>query len=365
MCQTERTSALSTPMPKALVATITSASPAHEAALGRGALLRLHAGVVGERAAGRRRAATAPPRRCRAGAAVDDRRAVRRVGQPRFEQRLPPRLRAFALEPRRRRRRGWAGRSRSAPAAARAGRSARRSRPPPALVAVAVQAITVGRPSRSAISRQAQVVGPEVVSPLRDAVRLVDRQQVDPPLRQRVEEDVARRSAPASSRRSAPRRCAPGRGRARAASAAHPRGDHRHRVPGRGQPPPLVLHQRDQRADHDRQVLGRQPRQLVAEALAAAGRHHDQRVAPFERGLDRLPLPGPPALEAKLSEQLVGPRLPASRRSSQTRLWGLTPTIWAAPVTTPRQERQFPAPACGVSALRQLACRGRSRSPRR
>ena len=172
-----------------------------------------------------------------------------------------------------------------------------------ALVAVAVQAITVGRPSRSAICGQAQVVGAEVVAPLRDAVRLVDREQVDAPLRERLEEDVraeALRRAVDDPRRPAanllegpPRRL-----------GAHPRGDHRHRVTGCGEPLPLVVHQRDQRADDDRQVLAGQPRQLVAEALAAAGGHHDQRVAALQRGFHRLALTWPEGGEAELAEQL-------------------------------------------------------------
>ena len=41
----------------------------------------------------------------------------------------------------------------------------------------------------------------------------------------------------------------------------------------------LVLHQRDQRRDHDRRALAQQRRQLVAQRLAAAGGHEHQRVA--------------------------------------------------------------------------------------
>ena len=46
----------------------------------------------------------------------------------------------------------------------------------------------------------------------------------------------------------------------------------------------LVLHQRDQRRYDQGQALEQQRWELVAEALAAAGRQHDQRVAP---GQDR------------------------------------------------------------------------------
>ena len=48
------------------------------------------------------------------------------------------------------------------------------------------------------------------------------------------------------------------------------------------------------------------PGELVAEALAAAGGHDDERVAAGERGLDRLALPGPEAVVAEVGEEGVG-----------------------------------------------------------
>ena len=169
-----------------------------------------------------------------------------------------------------------------------------------------MQAITVGRPSRSAICGQAQVVGPEVVPPLRDAVRLVDREQVDPPLRERVEEDgrgeALRRAVDDPRLAAADLR----RARARAASSLIPE-----EIIATGCPAAVSR----RHWSFISAISGlttivrssrRQPRQLVAEALAAAGRHHDQRVAPLQRRLDRLALPGPPALEPELPEQLVG-----------------------------------------------------------
>ena len=51
-------------------------------------------------------------------------------------------------------------------------------------VAVAVRARTGGRPSSSIDRAQGQVVGPEVVAPLADAVGLVDHEQVDRDLAQ-------------------------------------------------------------------------------------------------------------------------------------------------------------------------------------
>ena len=55
----------------------------------------------------------------------------------------------------------------------------------------------------------------------------------------------------------------------------------------------LVALERDQRRDDDGRARRQQPGDLVDRRLARAGRHDDQRVAPGERGLDRLPLPGP------------------------------------------------------------------------
>ena len=52
----------------------------------------------------------------------------------------------------------------------------------------------------------------------------------------------------------------------------------------------LVLHQGDQRRDDQRQPVQRHGRQLVAEALAAAGRHDAQAVPPGQHGRDHFPL---------------------------------------------------------------------------
>ena len=52
--------------------------------------------------------------------------------------------------------------------------------------------------------------------------------------------------------------------------------------------------------------VARERGQLVAEALAAAGGHDDERVAAVERGLDRLALAGPEGREAEQGEQRLG-----------------------------------------------------------
>ena len=61
----------------------------------------------------------------------------------------------------------------------------------------------------------------------------------------------------------------------------------------------LVLHQRDERRDHERQVVAHQRRQLIAERLARAGGHHHQRVAAVQRSGHRLLLAGAKAVEAE------------------------------------------------------------------
>ena len=135
-----------------------------------------------------------------------------------------------------------------------------------------------------------EVVGPEVVPPLGHAVRLVDHEQADPGVADALEEpgrgeplgrDVEQ---PQVTARGALERPAVGRrvllGVDQADVAGRDPLDRLH----------LVLHQRDQRRDDDREVGPHERRQLVAERLARAGRHDHQHVATVHRRLDRLAL---------------------------------------------------------------------------
>ena len=136
---------------------------------------------------------------------------------------------------------------------------------------------------------QLEIVGPEVVPPLRDAVRLVDREEGDPALGQQVEEagqaDALRRRVDEVER--ALLHGALDRGLLREAHrGVERRGPHAEL----GQRRHLVLHQRDQRRDDDREAVQAQGRHLVAERLAAAGRHDDQRVLAAEDVVDHLGL---------------------------------------------------------------------------
>ena len=67
----------------------------------------------------------------------------------------------------------------------------------------------------------------------------------------------------------------------------------------------LVFHEGDQGAHDESCAAARDPRQLVAERLAGAGRHHQQRVAALDDGAANRLLMGPEALEAESRVQQV------------------------------------------------------------
>ena len=121
-----------------------------------------------------------------------------------------------------------------------------------------------------------------------------------------------------------------------------------------GEAAALVGHQRDQRADDDGEVGRRQPGQLVAEALPAAGRHHDQRVAPVERGLDGLALPGPERLMAEVRQERVGIATPAVGANVPVRDLGLIESL----------ESLECEPSLGLSCLCHSASLGRDPAPK-
>ena len=132
-------------------------------------------------------------------------------------------------------------------------------------VAVAVSAIgRLGADGAGGVG-EGEVVGTEVVAPLRDAVRLVDDEQADVGLRDCAQE--ARRGE------------ALGRDVEHPAVAAHAREhgldverpgalrvDQLHRSRRElAQRLDLIVHQRDQRGDDEREVVADQRRQLVAQ----------------------------------------------------------------------------------------------------
>ena len=163
------------------------------------------------------------------------------------------------------------------------------------------------RADRVARIGEAQVVGTEVVPPLAQAVRLVDREERDLAPRR----CAARKRA--SPKRSGATSTSPHEPSASAAEhrlglARRQRGvEHARRaVPGRRQRIALVAHQGDERRDHDREPVEREARELVAERLARARRHHDERVASREGRLDGLLLPGAKRLVPEQAVQMCG-----------------------------------------------------------
>ena len=174
------------------------------------------------------------------------------------------------------------------------------------------------RPERRADGGEAAVVGAEVVPPLAQAVRLVDDEQarrrrsiergaearVGEPLRRDVQQRARRR--PAARRARARRAVGAGlRGQRRDVEAAEP--------PQRLH---LVVHQRDQRRDDDVRSSARERRQLVAERLAGARGHDDERVAALQRGGHRLALPG---AERLVAEDVVQDGLGIGRHPGRVR----------------------------------------------
>ena len=148
----------------------------------------------------------------------------------------------------------------------------------------------LGDAERVAQRREVHVVGTEVVAPLRDAVRLVDREHrglrgaehrhhlgLGEPLRRDIGEpqfaprdllgDVAVLGKIVGG-------IERGSGDAVALELRH-----------------LVAHQRDQRRDHDGEPVAQQRRKLIAQRLAAAGRHDREHVAAGEDRRDDLRLP--------------------------------------------------------------------------
>jgi hypothetical protein len=146
-----------------------------------------------------------------------------------------------------------------------------------------------------------EVVRAEVVAPLRHAVRLVDHEEADPrrgdPLEEPGRREALRRDVEQPQ-------VAARRGREHVAVGGRVLlgVDHRHPVAeaARLQRVDLVLHQRHERRDDDRQVVAQEGGELVAERLARAGRHDHEHVAALRRGGARLALAPAELAEAEV-----------------------------------------------------------------
>ena len=145
---------------------------------------------------------------------------------------------------------------------------------------------------------QLPVLGPEVVAPGRDAVRLVHDEAGDPELGQAVEEARPREALGGDVQEAQPAV----RGRLEPGHLLRPllrRVDERGVDARRAEAVHLVLHQRDERRHHERQPVGQDRGDPVADALAGAGGRDGQHVAALELGLDHRRLAGPEALQAE------------------------------------------------------------------
>jgi len=133
--------------------------------------------------------------------------------------------------------------------------------------------------------RELDVLRPEIVAPLRDAVGFVDGEQRQPGAAQQLEEARRQQALGRDVQQVEPaaREVALGlRRRLRVERGV----EHRRFHPGLEERRDLVLHQRDQRRHHHRAALAHQRGYLVAQRLAAAGRHQHQRVAARRDVLD-------------------------------------------------------------------------------
>jgi len=131
--------------------------------------------------------------------------------------------------------------------------------------------------------------GPEVVAPLRDAVRLVDDEQPDAlflqqPERAQVGQALGRREHDAHGAARQQRLVL------EAAVGVQRRVQLHGRHAALRQRVALILHQRDQRRDDDGERVAQHGRQLVAQRLAGPGGHDGQRAAAGQHARDDLGL---------------------------------------------------------------------------
>jgi hypothetical protein len=152
------------------------------------------------------------------------------------------------------------------------------------------------------------VLGPEVMAPLADAVRFIDGHETDgAPSDDGVKAGAGRTHEPLGRDIQQPVRAGgqarhdrlPGLGRKRAVQAGGVGAVAGQRVH-------LVLHQRDERRDDDREAVAGEGRGLKAERLATAGRQDDERVPAREDGLHRFPL--------ERAEGVISPVAPEDRQ---------------------------------------------------
>ena len=174
-------------------------------------------------------------------------------------------------------------------------------------VAVAVQASTRAAPSSASSAADPEVLRPEVVPPLADAVRLVDGDQRALEVAQEPAEAVEGQAL----RRRVDEVEAPRRHLRHA--AAHLAGVERGREERRRHAPGLerlhlIGHERDERRDDEGRAGQHRGGELVDQALAAARGRDQQQPPALEQGLDRLALAGAKARVPEPGERRVEAR---------------------------------------------------------
>ena len=161
--------------------------------------------------------------------------------------------------------------------------------------------------------RNSQVARPEIVAPLADTVRFVHREE----RHTHTSQSFGRRTDVESLGRHVEEL------HFSTGDARHALGnlaltectvDERSRYAARRQRVDLILHQGDERADHDRQPGQQEGRYLIAHGLAAAGGQHDKGVAAGEHAAD-----GPLLSRSEVSK--TEPRAKSRASGVQGRSW--------------------------------------------
>jgi len=170
------------------------------------------------------------------------------------------------------------------------------------------------------------IVGAEIVAPLADAMRLVNRDQRQRNTPEQLPEARGRRSfgsdvekveLTAAKALDGPLAVAVRRGQRRRANAQCLRAAN------------LVMHQRDQRRNDQRRAFPGERRQLIAERLARAGRHHRQRMLSREHAAHDVLLRAAEGVEAKrLFENRVRVGHACSCSAANGGIQSLAATVW-------------------------------------
>ncbi|MNQ75308.1 hypothetical protein D3C85_900950 [compost metagenome] len=156
----------------------------------------------------------------------------------------------------------------------------------------------LGNAELALVVGQLEVVGTEVVAPLGDAVGFVDHQQGDRHLADEVAEAFVLQAFDRDHQDLQFAGSGPGH-HCTGLFAALRRVDAGGADAVAGEKGQLILHQRQQRRDHQGQVWQVQGRQLVAQRLARPGGKDRRRRAPRQHGADRRFLTGSQLLETE------------------------------------------------------------------